>query len=56
MDQAVQVHKILLKYIIYKQKVNRDAEVVVKLLKLIFNMALSEFNRSYTLRLSDKDD
>ena len=47
------MHQILLKYILYKEYKTGMSDVIVKLLKLIFNMALSEFNRSYALREND---
>ena len=48
LDTPSQVHIVLRKYIEYIQATSPD--ITVELLKLIFNMALSEFNQAYKLR------
>lgn len=52
-DTPTQVHKILQKYIIFIQNDFKDDNVTVELIKLIFNLALSEFKRPYSLKLRD---
>ena len=52
-DTPTQVHKVLQKYILFIQNKYKDEAMVVMVIKLIFNLALSEFNRSYKLRGSE---
>ena len=53
LDTPTQVHTILRKYMEYKQKM--CPRVTTELIKIIFNFALSEYNKSYKMRSNDGD-
>lgn len=53
LDTPTQVHMILRKYIEYVQ--STCPEITVDLIKLIFNLALSEFNQAYKLRSNNSE-
>jgi len=53
LDTPTQVHIILRKYIEYIQNKFKDLNnsfITIELIKVIFNFALSEFNKVYKLR------